>query len=108
VWETLAQRAKALPRTRKRLCVYLVRSVVRASGLMCTHNGPQRPVSHSNPDRTRGVSECALEGRAAVLLVERPCGVSCRFSLFFHIHVCAEQRETQIIEHASDEHRLQG
>jgi len=63
-------------------------------------------VSHSNPDRKRGVSECALEGRAAVLLVERPCGISCRFSLFFYVHVCAEQRESQIIEHASDEHRL--
>ena len=86
-------RAKAPPRTRKRLCVYRVWSVVRALGLMCTHNGPQHPVSHSNPDRKRGVSECALEGRAAVLLVERPCGISCRFSLFFYIHVCAEQLE---------------
>ena len=63
-------------------------------------------VLHSNPERKRGVSECALEGRAAVLLVERPCGISCRFSLFFYIHVCAEQRESQTIEHASDEHRL--
>jgi len=102
VWETLAQRAKALPRTWKRLCVYRVWSVVSASGLMCTHNGPQRPVSHSNPDRKRGVSECALEGRAAILLIERPCGISCRFSLFFYIHVCAEQRESQIIEHARE------
>ena len=75
-------------------------------GLMCTHNGPQRPVSHSNPDSKRGVNECALEGRAAELLVERPCGISCRFFLFFYIYVCAEQRESEIIEHASDEHRL--
>jgi len=27
-----------------------------------THNGPQRPMSHSNPDRKRGMSECAFEG----------------------------------------------
>jgi len=31
-------------------------------GLMCSHNEPQRLGSHSNPDRKRGVSECALEG----------------------------------------------
>jgi len=45
---------------------------------MCTHKGPQRPVSHSNPDRKRAVCCECRDCEFQILCFNRP---------FFHLYL---------------------
>ena len=77
-----------------------------------THNGPQRPLSHHlNPDRKRGVTECALalEGRAAVLLLlQRTASLRHIMPILsFLLHTCAVCGEERVPNYRARERRTQ-